>query len=64
MNGAGPEELLFETQNSKSLQDWSKERLAGFKCPQTFEVVAELPRDPNGKVLKRLLREAHGAGDQ
>ena len=40
------------------------EHLAGFKCPQTFEVVAELPRDPNGKVLKRLLREAHGAGDQ
>jgi acyl-CoA synthetase (AMP-forming)/AMP-acid ligase II len=32
--------------------------LADFKCPERFTFVDELPRDPNGKVLKRLLREA------
>ncbi|HUI03252.1 MAG TPA: AMP-binding protein [Acidimicrobiales bacterium] len=32
-------------------------RLADFKLPRTFEFVAELPREPNGKVLKRTLRE-------
>jgi long-chain acyl-CoA synthetase len=32
--------------------------LADFKCPQQFTFVHELPRDPNGKVLKRLLRES------
>jgi long-chain acyl-CoA synthetase len=32
--------------------------LADFKCPQQFTFVDELPRDPNGKVLKRLLRES------
>jgi long-chain acyl-CoA synthetase len=34
-----------------------RRNLAGFKCPQVIEVVAELPRAPNGKVQKRLLRE-------
>ena len=27
------------------------------RCPPRWELVDELPRDPNGKVLKRLLRE-------
>jgi len=29
--------------------------LAGFKVPERWEFVAELPRNPTGKVLKRLL---------
>jgi long-chain acyl-CoA synthetase len=33
-----------------------RERLADYKVPHAWEFVAELPRDPNGKVLKRLLR--------
>jgi long-chain acyl-CoA synthetase len=36
--------------------------LAGFKCPEIVEIVETLPRDPNGKVRKRLLRDAHWAG--
>jgi long-chain acyl-CoA synthetase len=36
--------------------------LADFKVPATFELVDELPRQPNGKVLKRLLRDQHWAG--
>jgi len=34
-----------------------RSNLADFKCPERFTFVDELPRDPNGKVLKRLLRE-------
>src|SRR3954454_5648800 len=33
-------------------------RRADFKCPARFTFVDELPRDPNGKILKRLLRSA------
>jgi long-chain acyl-CoA synthetase len=44
------------------LEDYLEERLARYKVPRTWEVVDELPRDPNGKVRKRLLREAHRAG--
>ena len=39
------------------LADHCRAHLADFKCPQRFELVEELPRDPNGKVLKRQLRE-------
>ncbi len=31
-------------------------RLAHFKVPSTFEIVAELPRNPSGKVLRRKLK--------
>lgn len=33
------------------------ERLAGFKVPRLVEIVPSLPREPTGKVKKRLLRE-------
>jgi acyl-CoA synthetase (AMP-forming)/AMP-acid ligase II len=39
-----------------------KKHLAAYKCPATVELVASLPRNPTGKVLKRLLREPHWAG--
>ena len=32
-------------------------RLASFKCPRSVEFVAELPRTPTGKLLRRQLRE-------
>lgn len=32
------------------------DRLAGYKRPRTVDFVAELPRDPNGKLYKRRLR--------
>jgi acyl-CoA synthetase (AMP-forming)/AMP-acid ligase II len=34
-----------------------KERLAGYKVPKAVHVVAELPVDPQGKILKRELRK-------
>ena len=37
-------------------------RLSTFKCPEIVEIVTTLPRDPNGKVLKRRLREEHWRG--
>jgi len=36
--------------------------LAHYKCPRTVDLVAELPREPQGKVLKRVLREPYWAG--
>jgi acyl-CoA synthetase (AMP-forming)/AMP-acid ligase II len=36
--------------------------LATYKCPRQVDFVAELPRDPNGKLYKRLLRERYWEG--
>jgi acyl-CoA synthetase (AMP-forming)/AMP-acid ligase II len=40
--------------------------IAGYKCPRSVDFMAELPRQPTGKLYKRLLRapywEAEGAG--
>jgi long-chain acyl-CoA synthetase len=33
-----------------------------FKLPRTVDYVAELPRDPNGKLYKRRLRDPYWAG--
>jgi long-chain acyl-CoA synthetase len=47
-----------------AVQAWCRERLADYKTPRSVEFVAELPRDPNGKVLKRQLRQPHWEGQQ
>ena len=36
---------------------WCKERLASYKKPKAVRFINEIPRNPSGKVLKRLLRE-------
>src|SRR5439155_25987503 len=37
-------------------------RLARYKCPKTVDFVAAMPRDPNGKLYKRKLRDPYWAG--
>jgi len=41
---------------------FARARLAGFKIPKSIEFVRELPRNPSGKILKRLLRERYWEG--
>ncbi len=48
--------------DTKDLCDFVASRLARYKVPREWEVVDELPRDHNGKVRKRQLREAHTGG--
>jgi long-chain acyl-CoA synthetase len=40
---------------------FARERIAAYKLPRIIELVDDLPRTPSGKVLKRELRERHGA---
>ena len=41
---------------------FARERMAHYKCPTEVVFVAELPRNPSGKVLKRELRAPYWAG--
>ena len=36
-----------------------RERLAGFKCPRSIEFIDQLPRQDNGKVYRRVLRDRY-----
>ncbi|MCJ0944947.1 long-chain-fatty-acid--CoA ligase [Rhodococcus erythropolis] len=37
--------------------EWSRERLAHFKCPSAVRFIEELPRNASGKLLKTRLRQ-------
>jgi acyl-CoA synthetase (AMP-forming)/AMP-acid ligase II len=42
--------------------EFCRERLARFKCPTSVTVVAAIPRNPSGKVLKKDLRAPYWEG--
>jgi acyl-CoA synthetase (AMP-forming)/AMP-acid ligase II len=45
--------------SAEALRAWCAERLSDYKVPETMTLVAEpLPRNANGKVMKRQLRDA------
>ncbi len=39
-----------------------RRQLAGYKVPKSVELVAELPKNATGKILKRVLRERYAVG--
>ena len=49
------QEISFE-----EIREFCSGKLAGYKIPKSIVVVDELPRNPAGKILKRILREQHG----
>jgi long-chain acyl-CoA synthetase len=41
--------------------DYCREHLSGHKVPRSVEFVADFPRTPVGKILKRVLRQPYWA---
>jgi long-chain acyl-CoA synthetase len=56
-SGVAPDAELTD-----ELLTFAAERLAKFKLPRTIDYLPELPRDPNGKLYKRKLRDPYWAG--
>ncbi len=46
-----------------ALIEFCRGELAGYKVPRSVDIVDELPRNPSGKVLKRVLREKYWANE-
>ena len=55
--GVTPDDAL-----TAELLAFAADRLAKFKIPRSVDYVEELPRDPNGKLYKRKLRDPYWAG--
>ena len=52
------------TVDLEELREFASERLARYKLPRRLEIVAALPRNPAGKVLKFELRARFGAANR
>ena len=42
--------------------EFTRGRLAHYKCPRTVDIIGSIPRNPSGKVLKRTLRAPYWEG--
>ncbi len=42
--------------------DFCREKIAGYKIPRQLEIIAEMPRNPSGKILKKELRKPFWEG--
>ncbi|MGY2873346.1 acyl-CoA synthetase (AMP-forming)/AMP-acid ligase II [Marmoricola sp. URHA0025 HA25] len=51
-----------QTATEAELVEFSRDRLAHYKCPKSVDVVDALPRNPTGKILKRDLRAPYWSG--
>jgi long-chain acyl-CoA synthetase len=56
-SSAGPD-------SEREIIAYCRESLAGYKCPRTVDFVESLPRDPNGKLYKRLLKDRYWEGHE
>jgi acyl-coenzyme A synthetase/AMP-(fatty) acid ligase len=56
-------ELRAGVEPSSELADdlvaFCRDQLAHYKCPRCVEFVEQLPRQDNGKIYKRLLRDRY-----
>jgi acyl-CoA synthetase (AMP-forming)/AMP-acid ligase II len=50
------------TSVEKELIDYCRQHLSPIKCPKSIDFVAELPREPTGKLVKKRIRDRYWQG--
>lgn len=48
--------------NEADIIAFTRGKIAAYKCPKSVDFATTLPRNPSGKLLKRVLREPYWAG--
>lgn len=48
--------------SAEEMVTFCRDKIAGYKIPRLLELVEELPRNPSGKILKKILREPYWEG--
>jgi long-chain acyl-CoA synthetase len=59
-----PPKAADEEHTRQELMDFLQGRVARYKMPKSIDFVDALPRDPNGKLYKRRLRDPYWADQQ
>ncbi len=49
---------------TEEILGFCKDKLAKYKTPRTVDYIEEMPRDPNGKLYKRKLRDPYWEGHE
>ncbi len=49
-----------QTMEYSEMEAYCREHMAAFKLPKQMSIRSELPKNPTGKILKRVLREEEG----
>jgi long-chain acyl-CoA synthetase len=57
VDGATADDALRE-----EILDYCRDKLAKYKTPRSIDFIDEMPRDPNGKLYKRKLRDPYWEG--
>ena len=55
--------LVADEEMTGALIAYCRGEIAAYKCPRTLTFIDEMPRLPNGKLLKRALRDEHLSED-
>jgi long-chain acyl-CoA synthetase len=59
--GLSPADAIDASALAASIVAHCREHLAGYKCPRQVDFTDELPRQDNGKIYKRVLRDRYRA---
>ena len=50
--------------SARDIIDYARTRIASFKCPKSVDFVDAIPRNPSGKILKKVLRAPYWEGHE
>ena len=53
-----------QSASAQNILDFCAQGLPGFKRPRSVDFTQELPKNPNGKIVRRLVREPYWAGQE